>query len=89
MATQKYKKNDIKFFCELCDYETCYKNNYDKHVITAKHQKRYFSNSLATLKLPKVENISVKTVIKFIRIELDYGDIINFVNRRKHQTRIV
>lgn len=32
------------FFCESCDYTTCKKFNYDKHILTAKHIKSMFSN---------------------------------------------
>jgi hypothetical protein len=48
MATQKYLKTTEKFICESCDYSTSYKSNYDKHNLTAKHKKKYFSNGLAT-----------------------------------------
>jgi hypothetical protein len=48
MATEKYQKLSCFYKCELCDYNTSYKSNYDKHIFTAKHQKKYFSNALAT-----------------------------------------
>ena len=48
MATKKYQKLLEKFICDSCDYCTSHKSNYDKHILTAKHQKKYFSNSLAT-----------------------------------------
>ena len=48
MATEKYQKLSGFFNCELCDYNTCYKSNYEKHIFTAKHKKKYFSNGLAT-----------------------------------------
>ena len=33
-----------KFYCELCDYRTCRKCNYDEHLLTLKHKKSTFSN---------------------------------------------
>jgi hypothetical protein len=48
MATKKYQKTTEKNICEYCDYNTSYKSNYDKHILTAKHKKKYFSNGLAT-----------------------------------------
>ena len=30
-------KNIFKYFCELCDYKTSKKNDYERHKITAKH----------------------------------------------------
>jgi hypothetical protein len=50
MATKKYQKNTEKFICEYCDYNTSYKSNYDKHILTAKHKK----STLATNSNEKV-----------------------------------
>ena len=33
------------FTCELCDYSTSKKANYDKHILTLKHKNRTFSNA--------------------------------------------
>lgn len=35
-----------KFHCEQCHYYTSKKSNFDKHILTAKHQKCYFGNNL-------------------------------------------
>jgi hypothetical protein len=51
MATEKMKKNDNIYCCELCDFNTCKKTNYDLHLQTKKH----ISNSLATLSNTKKE----------------------------------
>jgi hypothetical protein len=37
LETQKVAKKEIKFYCEKCDYVTCKKFNYDKHITTIKH----------------------------------------------------
>ena len=51
MATEKMKKNDNIYCCDLCDFSTCKKTNYDLHLQTKKHT----SNSLATLSNTKKE----------------------------------
>ena len=33
-----------KFYCEICDYRTSRKSNYDEHLLTLKHKKSTFSN---------------------------------------------
>ena len=38
------KKNKAKYVCELCDFSTSYKQNYNKHLSTAKHRKVLFGN---------------------------------------------
>lgn len=41
MTDNLYKKNAMIFLCEFCDFK-CYKqSNYDKHILTLKHQKTY------------------------------------------------
>uniref|UniRef100_A0A6C0KDQ8 C2H2-type domain-containing protein n=1 Tax=viral metagenome TaxID=1070528 RepID=A0A6C0KDQ8_9ZZZZ len=39
METKKSQKVAKKFVCELCDYYTCKKSDYLKHILTQKHQK--------------------------------------------------
>ena len=39
MLTKLSKKVAEIFYCELCDYSTCRKFNYDKHISTARHIK--------------------------------------------------
>ena len=38
------KKNKAKYACELCDFYTSYKQNYNKHLATAKHRRVLFGN---------------------------------------------
>ena len=49
MATEKTKKNDNKYICEICDYNTCKKTDYIRHINTIKHK----GNILATEKTKK------------------------------------
>jgi len=44
MATKNQQKKAEDFYCELCDFITCKKNNYDIHIKTQKH----IRNTLAT-----------------------------------------
>lgn len=37
MDTKTDKKGQSKFGCELCDYYTCHKSKYEKHLVTMKH----------------------------------------------------
>ena len=38
------KKNKEKYFCESCNFTTGYKQNYLKHLSTAKHRRVIFGN---------------------------------------------
>jgi len=49
MATEKAQKSAQIFFCNLCNYTSCKKNDYNRHLSTLKHS----SNVLAT-------NINIK-----------------------------
>ena len=37
--TIKLQKVATDFNCKICDYSTCRKSQYDKHILTAKHKK--------------------------------------------------
>jgi hypothetical protein len=43
-STEKTKKNDIEYCCQKCDYKSCKKTDYTRHLLTIKHS----SNTLAT-----------------------------------------
>lgn len=47
------KKKVPKFFCEKCKYATERKSQYERHLLTAKHQKSYISYKSVTEKVPK------------------------------------
>ena len=38
MLTKKLKKTHLNFCCEKCDFTTCNKNDYTRHLSTGKHQ---------------------------------------------------
>jgi hypothetical protein len=45
MATEKTQKNSSPYVCEFCDFNTCNKNDYNRHLSTVKHSR----NKNATL----------------------------------------
>ena len=51
MTTQKTKKNDLNYCCEICDYNTCKKTDYLRHLHTQKH----INNDLTTQKTKKIK----------------------------------
>ena len=44
MTTQKTKKNEKNYCCEICDFVSCKKTDYDRHMSTQKH----YRNTLTT-----------------------------------------
>ena len=39
MMTETRQKNTFSYHCKNCDYNTCDKSNYDKHILTRRHLK--------------------------------------------------
>jgi len=39
MKAPENAKNAVKYICEFCYFDTCKKSNYDKHLLTPKHEK--------------------------------------------------
>ena len=52
MLTKKVPKVPTNFICKFCDYKTCRKSQYDRHLLTAKHK-------MLTQKVPKVPHETV------------------------------
>ena len=57
MATEKVAKSRNIFECKLCDYKSCNKYDYEKHLNTIKHK----TNILATKSPILATNLSQKT----------------------------
>jgi hypothetical protein len=57
MDNQKVPKNDKKFYCELCDYNTCRQSQFDRHLLTLKHKNRVDYNKNTTKYNKKSSNI--------------------------------
>ncbi len=55
MADNLVQKKFDDFYCKICDYSTCRKSQYDRHLITAKHKKLTNADSL-------VQNINSKHI---------------------------
>ena len=54
MFSNKIQQNSsAKFFCEICDYHTSRKCNYDEHLLTAKHKSAMFSNEKTAISSAK------------------------------------
>lgn len=51
------KSSNKKYECLVCDYNTSRKSNYDKHVLTSKHQKSMVSNGKVA-KVAKSSNVT-------------------------------
>lgn len=61
MLTEKTPKKS-KFFCILCDFITDNKKDYEKHILTPKHQNNIISNKSLT-ENPICSNLNTKTYI--------------------------
>ena len=57
MLTESCKKVAEKFVCSICDYYTCRKSSYDKHILTSKHLKLTSVNTLLTESCKKVATL--------------------------------
>ena len=62
MLTEKTEKNRKKYICEKCNFISCDKKDYNKHILTAKHKNNTFVDiSFTNLgkKTEKTENIKI------------------------------
>jgi hypothetical protein len=60
LGNKKMQKSCKNYYCNLCDYNTCRKSSYDKHLTTAKHKEVAFGNELepkSCYKLQKGQNL--------------------------------
>ena len=53
MMTISVAENDCKFICEKCDFKCCKQSNYEKHLITRKHQMNDKSSQNDDKQMPK------------------------------------
>lgn len=54
------QKNANNYSCEKCTFKCCKKSNYDKHLLTQKHQDNYISDHNSIIKLTKKYNCICK-----------------------------
>jgi hypothetical protein len=38
MVTKKREKNECELICKVCDFKCCYKSDFNRHIVTAKHK---------------------------------------------------
>jgi hypothetical protein len=53
MSTEKTQKNSQQYICENCDFITCNKNDYKRHILTVKHLRNTKSTISNNEKLKK------------------------------------
>ena len=58
METKKSLKKSLFFSCECCDYSTCKKCDFDKHVSTRKHELMVSLETMETKKSQKVAQLN-------------------------------
>ncbi len=58
METKKSLKKSLIFSCNLCDYNTCKKCDFDKHVSTRKHELMVSLETMETKKSQKVAQLN-------------------------------
>jgi hypothetical protein len=54
---KKRLENDEKYECIYCDYITCYKGNYKRHLMTRKHKKRLNDDKMMTKTIKTIKTI--------------------------------
>ena len=59
---QKRAKTSKKFFCEICDYTTSRKSNYDRHLESTKHLEKMGDRP------QKWQNLTKKNVFKICEL---------------------
>lgn len=70
---QKVLKSSKKYYCEHCDYTTCYKSHYEKHILTKKHLQNMDGQvSKWFPKVQKVQNIKTQSLEKKERFTCIY-----------------
>ena len=62
--SRKTRKKSQNFYCECCDYYSCRKNDYIKHLATQKHKKNMLPNVTETL--PKKSKSRTKVAKIFV-----------------------
>jgi hypothetical protein len=57
MATEKTQKNSKKYMCKFCDFVSCNKNDYNRHLSTLKHSRNKIATFSNTEILKKESNV--------------------------------
>ena len=81
MTNEKLPKTSDEFICEKCDYMTCRKSQYDKHLQTAKHKIRTNTKK----KLPKTSNVFICEICDYMTCRKSQYD--KHLQTAKHKIR--
>jgi hypothetical protein len=57
-GNEKLQKSCMDFSCSFCDYNTCRKSSFDKHILTLKHKKVANGNGFATFETEKLQKVA-------------------------------
>ena len=68
MADKKIAKIAKEYICECCNYKCFRKNDYNKHLSTAKHKKMEISKNMINLADENVANVAKVTYEEFVCI---------------------
>jgi hypothetical protein len=84
MLTKKVpKSSDDLYYCDTCDYNTCRKSQFDRHLLTAKHSKLTKVNKKSSESSEFIEkNLYAINIILNINHVLVYGNIKKYVNAK-------
>jgi len=66
LATIQGSKVANEYYCNHCNYNTCRKYNWDKHLLTSKHNSGKTINHLATQNVANVANVA--KVVKVVKV---------------------
>ena len=71
---EKGEKGETKYYCNICDYSTCIKFSFDRHLMTSKHQiltnpnkkmpKNAIFLSVKVVTLNAVKNLTIKNTLR-------------------------
>jgi len=61
LGNKKIAKNRINYECNICDYITCNKTDYVKHINTTKHKRKCLEMNISQISQKKYECICGKT----------------------------
>ena len=66
-------KKPQKYFCEICNYESCNKKDYDRHLMTLKHknetQELQMDDNLGPQKLCLLTKITINLISFYLDIK--------------------
>ena len=83
MSVTKKPQKTPKYFCNICDFSSCNKKDYDKHMLTIKHKKR----TLVTKNEDLVTDFTQKTPNHYFKCESCNKEYISRNGLWKHRQK--